>query len=134
MPNQRESTTSNTASNVSNGASRRSSPQGRFWILTIPHADYQQPNTLPPNVTYIKGQLECGESGYFHWQLVACFGRKVRLGAVKSVFGCTAHAELTRSAAANQYVCKDETAIEPEVNRFELGYDENNQLIKLIRL
>jgi len=134
MPASRTTATNDSTTNVPNGSSRRTTPQGRFWLLTIPSADFAQPTTLPANVVFIKGQLERGESGYEHWQLVACFGRKVRLAAVKSIFGSTAHAELSRSAAANEYVCKDATAVNPEINRFELGYDENNKLVKLIVL
>lgn len=134
MPREGEPATGNATTNVTSRSARRAHPQGRFWILTIPYADFTQPSVLPPNVTFIKGQLELAASGFEHWQLVACFGRKVRLAAVKSVFGSTAHAELTRSSAANNYVFKEETSVDPAINRFELGYDENNKLIKLIVL
>jgi len=91
--------------------------QGRYWMLTIPEADYVP--ILHESCNYIKGQAEIGESGYRHWQLVAYFPRKVRLAKVKEVFGATAHAEVTRSDAALQYVWKDDTAI-PDT-RFEYG-------------
>lgn len=35
------------------------SAQARYWLLTIPHANFLP--YLPPGVTYIKGQLERGE-------------------------------------------------------------------------
>lgn len=47
------------------------------------------------------------------------FSRSVRLSAVKLVFGSECHAELSRSAAADEYVWKDSTAIRE--TRFELG-------------
>ena len=77
--------------------------QGSIWLLTIPGHKFMP--YLPPTVRYIKGQLETGEGGFVHWQIVAYFERSVRLGAVKNLFG-DIHAELTRSAAADDYVWK----------------------------
>lgn len=57
-------------------------------------------------------------SGFLHWQVLVTFARKVRLRAVRDIFG-PYHAEVTRSSAANDYVWKDETAISG--TRFELG-------------
>ena len=59
------------------------------------------------------------ETNYLHWQICVCFNRKLRLAGVKSFFGGTCHAELSRSDAAREYVWKDDTAIEQ--TRFELG-------------
>lgn len=81
--------------------------QARYWILTIPRDDWNP--ILPAGVQYIRGQPEVGESGYRHWQLVAYFPKKVTLSACKSKFANTAHAEPCRSAAAKQYVWKEET-------------------------
>lgn len=96
------------------------SSQNRHWILTIPEDDFD-PNTITKeNFTHIRGQLERGnESGYTHWQIVCCFPRKRRLRYVKEIFGSRCHAEPTRSAAANDYVWKDDTAV-PDT-RFEFG-------------
>lgn len=92
--------------------------QARFWILTIPHADFLP--WLPPGVAYIRGQLERGErTGYEHWQLCVSFTSKQRLRAVKSIFGDSCHAEPTRSDAAREYVWKQDTSI-PDT-QFELG-------------
>jgi len=92
--------------------------QGLYWLLTIPHAHFLP--YLPPDCAYIAGQLESGDnSGFVHWQLLVAFHRKVRLAAVKKTFGQQCHAELSRSAAAREYVWKDDTAI-PNT-RFELG-------------
>lgn len=94
------------------------SPQGCFWLLTIPHHLFLP--YLPDETVWIKGQLEQGEdTGYLHWQLVVKFKRSVRLRAVKQIFGDSVHAELTRSAAAESYVWKDETSVGG--TRFELG-------------
>jgi len=84
--------------------------QARFWILTIPHADFVP--WKPPNITHIRGQLERGgDTGYLHWQICVAFNRKQRLRAVKQLFGDSCHAEPTRSDAAREYVWKDETGI-----------------------
>lgn len=92
--------------------------QGLYWLLTIPHADFLP--WLPPGVQWIKGQLEQGaDTGYLHWQLVVALSSKSRLAGLKRIFGTTVHAELSRSAAAESYVWKDETAVEG--TRFELG-------------
>lgn len=92
--------------------------QARFWLLTIPHADFLP--FLPANVSHIQGQLERGhDTGYLHWQIVVSFPRKLRLRGVKSVFGESCHAEPTRSDAARQYVFKEDTRIDGTA--FELG-------------
>lgn len=91
--------------------------QGIYWILTIPHADFVP--YQPPGVQWIRGQLERGESGFLHWQLCLAFQSKCRLAHVKKTFGPTAHAELSRSIAAREYVWKDETAVDN--TRFDLG-------------
>jgi len=91
--------------------------QARFWILTIPHADFLP--YRPATVDYIRGQLELAASGFLHWQIVVHFKRKLRLGGVKSIFGNSAHAEPSRSEAAREYVWKEVTRIEG--TQFELG-------------
>lgn len=94
------------------------SNQARYWLLTIPHADFLP--YQPPGVVWIRGQLESGGStGFLHWQLFATFAKKQRLAGVKSVFGNTCHAEPSRSTAAEEYVFKDTTAVAN--TRFELG-------------
>jgi len=91
--------------------------QGIYWLLTIPHHAYLP--YLPPTIAYIKEQLERGnDTGYLHWQLLVVFERKCRLAAVRRIFG-DVHAELTKSKRANDYVWKDDTAVEG--TRFELG-------------
>lgn len=98
-------------------STNRTSPQGKFWLLTIPHGHFTP--YLPRSIVYIKGQLELGTGGFLHWQIICCFEKKVRLTKVKEVFGAQAHCELSRSAAANDYVYKDETRVEG--TQFELG-------------
>lgn len=94
------------------------SDQGRYWMLTIPMADWH-PEELPDGIAYIKGQGEEGASGYLHWQVLVVSERSVRLRFIKSCFVDTAHCELTRSAAADDYVWKDDTSVDG--TRFELG-------------
>jgi len=83
---------------------------GRYWLLTIPQRCFTP--FLPNGVKYLKGQLELGESGYLHWQVLAAFPKNSRLRAVREVFGQETHAELSRSEAANDYVWKEETRID----------------------
>lgn len=101
------------------GAGRR---QGIYWMLTVPHADYVP--YLPPGCAWIRGQLELGASGFLHWQILVSFAKKVSLVAVRSVFG-NAHAELSRSAAAADYVWKEETRVAG--TQFELGEQAFNR-------
>lgn len=73
------------------------------------------------------GPCDCNErdlGGYLHWQIVVVFARKIRLSGVREVFG-TFHAEATRSAAALEYVWKDQTSVDG--TRFELGTLPHNR-------
>lgn len=88
----------------------------RYYILTIPAHEFTP--FLPESVAWIRGQLELGDGGFRHWQLVVTFNKSVRLSHVRKLFG-PFHAEQTRSEAAAEYVWKDDTAIEG--TRFELG-------------
>lgn len=92
------------------------SPQQRYWLLTIPHEGFVP--YLPAGIQYLRGQLERGHEGYLHWQLCVAFRKKVTLTGVRIVFG-PYHAEPTRSAAARDYVWKDDTRVEG--TQFELG-------------
>lgn len=95
----------------------------RYWILTIPEADFVRPEQPAPEgpyaYQYLRGQLELAPSGYRHWQLVVYFASACRLGSVKRIFGASCHAEPTRSKNAMSYVWKDETSILG--TRFEFG-------------
>lgn len=87
------------------------SKQANYYILTIPGHEFVP--YLPPTVAWIRGQLERGgTTNYLHWQLVVYFQRKRTLAYVKSIFGDSAHVEVSRSHAANEYVWKDDTAVE----------------------
>lgn len=92
----------------------------RFFILTIPLDKWSPPDALPDGLVYLKGQPERGEGGFDHWQLVVATQRKSRCSALKAFFPREAHVEVTRSAAANDYVWKDDTCLDPG-RRFELG-------------
>lgn len=102
-------------------------PQFRYWMLTIPHQHFTP--WLPPNVAYIRGQLESGaREGYLHWQLLAIFSRKITLTGAKEAFHPEAHLEPSRSEAADAYVWKEETRVAG--TQFELGtrpFRRNNQ-------
>lgn len=58
-------------------------------------------------------------TGYLHWQLVVYYPKKISLAYLKLIFGDEAHAEPSRSAACENYVWKDDTAVIG--TRFELG-------------
>lgn len=75
--------------------------------------------TTPTDVVWIKGQLEEGSgTGYRHYQCLVALAKKGSLATVTRIFGRGIHAELSRSAAADSYVWKDETRIG---ERFEFG-------------
>jgi len=86
--------------------------QGRIWMLTIPKNDWSPPTELNNGLVYILGQAELGVGGYEHWQLLCWFNTNKRLSAVKNAFCPTAHCELSKSAAAEAYVQKDDTYID----------------------
>lgn len=113
------SSTSSSVTLVSGQPDRSLRRQGRYWLLTIPH-QYFVPY-LPVGVTWIKGQLELGESGYLHWQLVCGLGSKQSLRRIHTIFGTNLHGELTLSEAAEDYVWKDDTSVQG--TRFEVRPD-----------
>lgn len=86
----------------------------RDWVLptVVP------PANAPPGIQWIRGQHELGAGGFSHWQLFIAFKSKKSLAAVKSLFP-TAHAELSRSPAAADYVWKEATRVEG--SQFEFG-------------
>lgn len=96
----------------------------RYWLLTVKDVgDGDDPiwtKELPEGIRYCKGQKEIGSSnGFVHWQVSVGFHQPVKLSGVKRIFGESAHCERTRSAAVDEYVWKDETAVPG--TRFELG-------------
>lgn len=92
-------------------------PQYRYWILTIPVDKWSAPEALPEGLSYIKGQLELGEGGFEHWQLIA-YLPKCTYTKMMSLWPTEAHIEHTRSDGAEAYVWKDESS---QGSRFEFG-------------
>ena len=92
--------------------------QAVYWICTIPR-DAWEP-CQPEGCSYIVGQPERGEeTGYLHWQVLAAFTNKRSRRQVKDAFGVEGmHCEPTRSAAAREYVLKEETR---DGEQFEFG-------------
>lgn len=91
--------------------------QGIYWIATIPYSDWRP--ELLTGINWLKGQRERGVGGFEHWQVLIGFAAKKSMEQAKQLLGCpTAHLELTRSAAADAYVWKDDTSLG---ERFELG-------------
>jgi len=91
--------------------------QGVYWLLTIPHHDFTP--YLPPGISWIRGQLELGETGYLHWQVCLSLDKKGSLSSVTGTFGTGIHAEISRSSAASEYVWKEDTRVPG--TQFELG-------------
>lgn len=114
--------------NIQNNVQPRANghPQARYWLGTIHSAhltpstveDWAPPAMLPNGCVWLRGQKERGEGGTLHIQLFAAFKNKVRLNTVKSTIS-NGHWEPSRSEAAEDYVWKEETAVEG--TRFELG-------------
>lgn len=95
------------------------SPQARYFLLTIPHQDFLP--FLPNGVSWVRGQLECGDNtSYLHWQVAVAFPKKVTCAKVKEVFGRTTHVEVSRSAAIDEYVWKEDSRVHN--TQFELGH------------
>lgn len=93
----------------------------RIWLGTIPYSvDYCLNSKFDGSVAYAKGQREIGQNtNYEHWQVIVYFKKPVRLSHCKKTFGTQSHWEPTRSAAADDYVWKDDTAVDG--SRFEWG-------------
>jgi len=94
--------------------------QGRYWIATVPQ--YMFTPYLPNGMAYIKGQLEIGEGGFVHWQLLLYFNDKKTKSFVREMMGdgVGTFYELTRNEKGSEgYVWKDETQVVG--TRFEMG-------------
>ena len=98
--------------------------QGVYWILTIPEEDWE-PN-LPEGIRYVKGQLEEGEGGFRHYQVLAVLSKKASAVRVRELFGGRAHCELSRSRAANDYVWKEDTRVGEPFEYGELPFKRND--------
>lgn len=98
----------------SDGRTATVSKPARIWLGTIPYSvEYDLNHRLNTNesIAFSCGQQEIGASGYHHWQIIIYFKAPVRLSAITKIFGSGSHWEPTRSAAAEQYVNKEETAV-----------------------
>lgn len=95
---------------------QRRNPQANWWIGTI--ARHQFMPFLPPGCGYIRGQMETGAGGFVHWQLVIYVPLKKSLVFFRDLLG-NHHFEPTRSAAAVDYVWKEDTRVAG--TQFEIG-------------
>jgi len=85
--------------------------QGTLWIGTI-SAEQEWNPCLPEGCVYLKGQLECGEGGFEHWQIFFILAAKQSIRGVCAIFApILGHWELTRSALAEAYCWKEDTRI-----------------------
>ena len=92
----------------------------RYWIGTVPTHLCWSPSPLPETVVWCRGQVELSASGLEHWQVVLGLTAQQRLSWVRVRF--PGHWEPTRSAAAEDYVWKDDTFVpgipNPNPNRW----------------
>lgn len=103
-------------------------PQYRYWMCTLWEPAWE-PELFSDELAWIKGQKEKAPStGNLHWQLIFGYKKKVSkkriLDQLTVKYGSEDLAywgdiQPTNSAAADEYVWKDETAVEG--TRFELG-------------
>lgn len=85
--------------------------QGTYWLGTI-SCDQQWEPTMPAGVLYLKGQKEEGDGGFLHFQIFFICGGKQSLRSVVRMWEpIVGHWELTRSAAAEEYVWKEQTRV-----------------------
>jgi len=101
-------------------ANQQSRRQGVYWFGTLPVSpELEWEPSLLDGIAYIRGQLEEGAGGLRHYQLSFILQRKGSLSTVRRIFSPhVGHWELTRSAAADDYVWKEDTRVgEP----FEFG-------------
>lgn len=103
--------------------------KSRNWVLTVNNPGPWSEIEFPTNVAYCVGQLELGESGTPHWQLVLKFKHPVRLRQVKSIFP-TCHAEVRQGSEqqALQYVYKDDTRIQ-RLSPYGISQDQVDSLL-----
>jgi len=87
--------------------------QGTYWIGTLPvQPELEWVPALQPGLAYIRGQLEEGVGGLRHFQIFFILQRKASLAAVRQLWlPHVGHWELTRSAAAEAYVWKEDTRV-----------------------
>lgn len=86
------------------------SRQGSYWLLTIRENDFDPYTPAPEGIHYVKGQQERGsENGFVHWQLFLGT-KKMSVRQLKQIYP-TAHIELSKSKAAEEYVWKEDTRI-----------------------
>lgn len=88
-------------------------------MATISCAQMLDQPVLSSPICYMKGQMERGEGGFLHWQVLCVCDRQATLQQVKRALHPTAHLELTRSAAAEEYVWKEDTRVVD--TQFEIG-------------
>lgn len=87
--------------------------QGTYWIGTIScNANPAFEPGLIRGVIYLRGQRERGDGGFEHWQLFCIVRPKQSLSGMHRLWQpIRGHWELTRSAAAEDYVWKEDSRI-----------------------
>lgn len=93
-----------------NANTTKNAAQGLYWIVTLSSNHHPEQPVLTDRLQWIKGQQETGAGGFLHWQFCIALKKKARVGAVASLWPGS-HCELTRSAAAEEYCCKEESRV-----------------------
>lgn len=104
--------------------------QARYWAITTAtrHADDDgtiirwEPSAdlIKGPITYVKGQREIGgQQQYDHWQWFVYCKNRIRFQTLKELLPNWSHIEKSNSAAYEDYVWKDDTAVPG--SRFEFG-------------
>jgi hypothetical protein len=90
----------------------RSGGTHQLWVATSPVADGHLFATgpYPSFIAGVRGQLEKGEGGLVHYQVLIRTSKPVRRTQLSAQFPRT-HLEPSRSAAARDYVWKEETRV-----------------------
>lgn len=115
--------------------------QGRYFIATMSYmkANFDESTNLPRDrdrwspaifhmnndkVEWVKGQIEEGAGGFRHYQFIFSMNKKTTITGALKMFPdyCKPHLELTRSEAAEDYVCKDDTKVAE--SEFEYGVNK----------
>jgi hypothetical protein len=84
----------------------------QLWVATSPVANGHlfSSGPYPSIIAGVRGQLEKGEGGLVHYQVLIRASRPVRRTQLSTLFPGT-HLEPSRSAAARDYVWKEDTRI-----------------------
>lgn len=110
-------------------AERKKDKRVREWMLTVP-ADgqkgvkRQELEAILDKYSAYAGQLEKGESGYLHWQIVIANENPIRFSTLKNKLP-TAHIEVCKDVPASyRYCTKKDTRVPGETPLIKGDWDK----------